>query len=296
MGYINLRPIRNLRLQLVGMISISAMFLAIGIVRAQTPDVPANSKPVSEASVTDWNGYQKLSFKVDGRAATLVKPKTPAPGLPWIWRTEFFGAFPSVDLALLEKGWHVAYLSMPGLFGAPIALQAMDGFPPYLAEHYHLTTKPVLEGFSRGGLYAFNWAAKNPQKVAALYVDAPVCDFKSWPGGKGTGEACPDDWKACLKAYGFNEEQALAYKLNPVDNLAPIAAAKVPIIAVAGDTDKAVPVVENIQVVETRYRALGGDIKVIIKPGVGHHPHSLNDPSPVVDFLTQHIGTTGVAH
>ena len=29
----------------------------------------------------------------------------------------------------------------------------------------------------------------------------------------------------------------------------------------------------------------GGKIKVIRKPGVGHHPHSLKDPTEILDFL-----------
>ena len=36
---------------------------------------------------------------------------------------------------------------------------------------------------------------------------------------------------------------------------------------------------------EQRYKALGGKIEVILKPGVDHHPHSLKDPQPIVDFL-----------
>ena len=30
---------------------------------------------------------------------------------------------------------------------------------------------------------------------------------------------------------------------------------------------------------------MGGKIEVIVKPGVDHHPHSLKDPKPIVDFL-----------
>ena len=44
------------------------------------------------------------------------------------------------------------------------------------------------------------------------------------------------------------------------------------------------PVSENINLVETRYQALGGKIRVIRKPGGKHHPHSLPDPAPIVDF------------
>jgi len=40
-------------------------------------------------------------------------------------------------------------------------------------------------GVSRGGLYCYNWASQNPEKVACIYGDAPVCDVKSWPMGEG---------------------------------------------------------------------------------------------------------------
>jgi lysophospholipase L1-like esterase/pimeloyl-ACP methyl ester carboxylesterase len=255
-----------------------------------TAIVGKSAGKVPDRVAAQWNGYERLDYEINGRRAILISPKNAAPGRPWIWRTEFFGAFPAVDIALLAKGWHVAYYNVSGLYGAPIALDAMDGFHAQFVADHQLAPKPVLEGFSRGGLYAFNWAARNPGKVAALYVDAPVCDFKSWPGAEGKGEGgSPSEWKACLKAYRFTEEQALAYKLNPLDKLAPLASAKIPIIAVAGDADNVVPMDENISIVERRYRELGGEIRVIIKPCVGHHPHSLTDPTPVVDFLIRHF-------
>jgi hypothetical protein len=42
---------------------------------------------------------------------------------------------------------------------------------------------------------------------------------------------------------------------------------------------------ENTSIVEQRYKAAGGTIRVIHKPGIGHHPHGLEDPTPVVDFI-----------
>ncbi|MCH2365774.1 MAG: hypothetical protein MK554_00950 [Planctomycetes bacterium] len=50
-----------------------------------------------------------------------------------------------------------------------------------------------------------------------------------------------------------------------------------------------VPVSENSAVIEKRYKALGGNIRVIIKAGVGHHPHSLKNPKPIVDFVLAHM-------
>ena len=81
---------------------------------------------------------------------------------------------------------------------------------------------------------------------------------------------------------------AIAFPGNPNDRLEPLAKAKVALIHVVGDTDDAVPFSENTGLIEARYKALGGEIQVIHKPGVGHHPHGLDDPKPVVDFILTH--------
>ena len=239
-------------------------------------------------TTNSWHGFQRLNFFVDDRDCLLVCPSNPAPGKPWIWRTEFFGHEPQADLALLSNGWHVAYLNVQNLYGAPVALDRMDRFYEKLTGDFQLAPRTVLEGFSRGGLFAFNWAARHPDRVASIYVDAPVCDFRSWPAGWGKGDGSSNDWVRCKAVYGLNDEQARAYQLNPVDNLAPLARAKIPILSVCGDADTVVPVAENTLVVQGRYQKLGGEIKVITKPGVGHHPHSLRDPQPIVEFILQH--------
>ena len=35
-----------------------------------------------EGKQTDWNGYQRFDFAVDGRPSFVVVPKQPAPGNP----------------------------------------------------------------------------------------------------------------------------------------------------------------------------------------------------------------------
>jgi len=260
------------------------LFFAFGLGSSLAAAQETKAAPV----VSDWKGWKRLDFDSGGRKALLVVPKQAAPGNPWIWRTEFFGHEPQADLVLLEKGYHVAYLNVQNLYGAPVAIEAMDRFHAQLVSDHGLSGKVVLEGFSRGGLFAFNWAVKNPGKVASLYVDAPVCDFKSWPGGKGKGKGSPGDWKRCLEAYGFTEEQALSYPGNPIDNLKPLADAKIPIFAVCGGADDVVPLDENMEIVRKRYETLGGKVQIIVKPGGGHHPHSLPDPTPIVDFILAH--------
>jgi pimeloyl-ACP methyl ester carboxylesterase len=239
---------------------------------------------------SQWLGFDRYDFTVDGRNCFVVAPKVAAPGKPWIWRTEFFGHEPQADLALLKKGFHAVYIDVQDMYGSPRALKHMDAFYDQLTRQHGLSKKTVLEGFSRGGLFAFNWAAAHPERVACIYVDAPVCDFKSWPGGKGHGSGSPVDWQKCLKVYGLTEAQAMAYRYNPVDNLEPLAKARIPLLHVAGDADDVVPLAENTAMVEKRYKALDGPITVIVKHGIGHHPHSLQDPTPIVEFVLQNTG------
>jgi len=235
--------------------------------------------------ISAWNGGERLDFEVAGCPALLVRPKTPAAGLPWIWRTEFFGHEPQGDIALLGAGWHVAYFKVSDLYGAPASIDLMAKFHDFATRTYGLNQRAVLEGFSRGGLYAVNFAATHPDKTAALYLDAPVLDIRSWPGGKGQGAGSKTCWDQALKIYGLTEETAPTFKGNPLDRLEPIAEARIPILSVCGDADKVVPYAENTALLKKRYQALGGKIEVILKPGVDHHPHSLKDPQPIVDFL-----------
>jgi len=224
---------------------------------------------------------------VEGATAWVIEPKQAAPGRPWTWCLEFPDAFTERTgvPALLEKGFHHLHLEVGNTFGSPRALTQFDAFYQVLT-HRGLAKQGSLIGISRGGLYAYNWAVRAPERVVCIYGDAPVCDFKSWPGGKGKGKGSPSDWTKLIRDYGFPDEaEALAYGGNPVDQLKPLAAARVSLIHVVGDTDDVVPVAENTALVEQRYHELGGTILVLHKPGVGHHPHGLDDPTPVVEFI-----------
>ena len=237
---------------------------------------------------TQFQGFDRYDFSHEGVRCIVVAPDKTAAGKPWIWRARFFGHQPQTDQALLEHGFHVVYADVGGLFGAPKAVEIWDRFYKFLTEQHGFAKKVALEGMSRGGLIVYNWAAKNPDQVSCIYADAPVCDFKSWPGGKGKGKGSPGDWQKCLRVYGLSEAQGMTYQQNPIDNLEPLAKAQIPLMHVVGEADVVVPVEENTAIIEKRYRALGGEITVISKPGVGHHPHSLKDPTPIVDFVLKH--------
>ena len=256
---------------------------------AQIRDLVRTLPPEFEGERSDYHGFVRYDFVVDGCRAIVVTPRQMAPHRPWIWRAEFFDHRPELDLALLARGFHLVFIEVGNTFGAPSALKHWDAFYTLLTRRYQLSKKPVLEGLSRGGLYIYNWAAVHPAQVSVLYGDNPVCDFKSWPGGKGRGPGSPDDWKKLQQDYGFRSEaEALAYRKNPIDNLAPLARAQVPIIHVCGDADELVPYAENTVVLKERYEKLGGHIEVIVKPGFKHHPHGLDDPAPLVAFILRH--------
>ena len=257
------------------------MFLALTI--CVLPVFADNCR--SFGTPSDFHGYTLHDFEFNGRASKVVCPEKSASGNPWIWRARFWGHEPQTDVALLENGFHIVYTEVGGLFGSPEAVAQWDAFYQFLSKQHGFGDKPALEGMSRGGLIIYNWAIANPEKVACIYADAPVLDISSWPGGKGEGKGSRGDWRAALKAYGISEREYSEFNGNPIDNLKVLAKAKIPLLHVIGAADDVVPPGENSDILQKRYKKLGGEITVISKPGVGHHPHSLKDPKAIVDFI-----------
>ncbi len=262
----------------VALASLSSMALA-------QPGLTTAAQPFPGVK-SEWRGFDRYDFEVDGCKTLIVLPEQAASGNPWIWRAEFFDHRPETDIALVERGFHLVYMDVGNTFGCPDAMGHWLALYTVLTEEHGLSKKPALEGLSRGGLYVYNWAAEHPDKVSCIYGDNPVCDFKSWPGGKGTGPGSPDDWKSLIACYHFGSEaEALAYDENPLDNLKPLAEAKIPVLHVCGDADEVVPYEENTVILKARYEELGGPFSLIVKTGFKHHPHGLDDPKPIVDFI-----------
>lgn len=243
-----------------------------------------------DKKLSSFYGFECADFTFNNRSCKVVKPRKAATGLPWVWRARFWGHEPQADIALLERGFHVVYCDVTELFGNPEAIDIWDKFYSYM-QKLGLSKKVVLEGMSRGGVYVYNWAARYPNRVACVYADAPVLDLKSWPGGKGKGKGSAADWEIFKKDYQLNTEDAVAkFKGNPIDKVKEIVKGQFPMLHVVGEADDVVPVAENTAIFEEKVNAAGGDITVIHKPGVGHHPHSLANPSPIVDFVLKATG------
>jgi len=270
--------------------SIGASFVAKRLYELiKTPVTGASRIKIKNGKRESFYGFSTETFDFEGKEARVVKPKLVAKGSPWIWRARFWGHEPQLDIAMLERGYHIVYCDVSELFGNEESLQIWNNFYKFL-QQFGLNKKAVMEGMSRGGIYIYNWALRYPDRVSAIYADAPVLNFKSWPGGKETGKGSPENWEIFKQDYKLTEQQALDFKDAPVDRASEIGALKIPTIHVIGDVDDVVPPDENTLPFAKAYIAAGGKLEIIHKPTVGHHPHSLADPTPLVDFLLRADG------
>ncbi len=222
--------------------------------------LPANLFSEAEFSgkKSNWKGFTKTEFQADGNDAFVVEPKVAAKGKPWVWRARFPTYHSEIDEMLLQDGYHIAHLNAGPRLGSPKALSMWKSFYNLLTGKHGLNRKVVLEGVSRGGLYVYRWAKAYPETVACIYNDTPVCDFKSWPGGKGVGKGSQREWERVIKEYGFKDEaEALAYGDNPIDNLQPIVDARIPIMHIVTEDDVIVPPKENTYILKERLEKLG---------------------------------------
>lgn len=246
----------------------------------------------SEARKFNFHGYDGYDFSIDGLSCKMVLPRFEASGKPWVLRARFWGHQPQTDISLLEHGFHILYCDVADLYGAPEAVNRWNRFYDLLQE-YGFNKKAVLEGMSRGGLIVYNWATANPDKVACIYADAPVMSLSSWPMGLGNSYGSETDTQNMMKAYQFcDTADVMRYSKEHIAEIAAaMAATDIPILHVVGDADKVVPLAENTALFEAEMQKRGRTLKIVHKPGVGHHPHSLPDPEAIVNFILS--STTG---
>lgn len=269
----------------------TAATIAAALLVTSAPDLSADGAPPFPGDKATWHGHDQYKFDLDGVMAYVVVPKQPLAGNPWIWRARFPNYHAEMDIELVKQGFHVGYVDVAGLFGSPQAIERGEKFYDFVTEK-GLSKKPALEGVSRGGLFVYNWAAKYPKRVACIYCDTPVLDFKRWPGGLGAGKGDAGSWAQCKRAYGLTQEAALAYQQNPIDHADVIAKSQIPILHIVSDNDTVVPPAENTDLLEKRLEAAGHDMQIIrVAEGTpqssGHH-FTHPEPQRVVDFIKQH--------
>ena len=189
-------------------------------------------------------------FKTGG--FSIVVPKKVAPGKPWVLTGDALERDATVEQALLAQGYHILIVSPLGSGFTP---KQWDDAYKLLVDN-GFSKKPVLKGIGPKAGEAYAWAVANPDKVFSIYARNPL--MKS------------------LMAKEAKQQQ-------PIDNLAALAKAGVPVLHDCGALD---PWLESqTRVVEKRYKELGGKITVIVREGEGHFPLSPKDPKSAVDFI-----------
>lgn len=242
---------------------------------------------INEFTLSEYHGFERKDFVFAGHNAVVIAPKAPRADGAWVWRAEFLGAFDTVDVELVRRGWYLVYYSISNMFGSPASVALMKAFYDFVVPAFGLNKKCDIFGFSRGGLYAFNFTCAHPGCVSTLYLDAPVLDMRDWP--------CDDryeggfDYLECPKQYGMTREEFLSRRdLHPVDRLYELMDTGVPVALVAGDSDRVVEFRRNGRRLCDALYSAGYDYMEIVKPGCDHHPHSVEDPTPVADFIASH--------
>lgn len=239
-----------------------------------------------EYTKSEWNGFERLDFQLDGRRAILVCPKTPRADKKWLFKTEYFGAFPSFELEMLKRGYYVAHIENITRWCLPEDTDAKALMCECLINELGVYPKCMTVGMSCGGMQSVYFAAKYPQYVAAMYLDAPVLNLLSCPCGLGVAEV--NFYDEYVKATGKTVSDLLNYREHPIDMVDTVIAEGIPTILVCGDSDKTVPYIENGKLLSEKYKASNVPFIEILKQDCDHHPHGLDDLSPLIEFAEKY--------
>jgi pimeloyl-ACP methyl ester carboxylesterase len=227
------------------------------------------------------------TFSLQGHPAFLILPQgrdTSQP-TPWVWYAPTLAQYPDhLEKWMFERflahGIGIAGIDVGESMGNPAGRAGFNAFYHELVGKRGLSAKPCLLARSRGGLMLYNWATENPESIAAIAGIYPVGDLASWPG-----------LDKASAAYQLNPAK-LAEQLanhNPIDRLAPLAQARIPILHLHGDNDRVVPLERNSGLIQQRYEALGGPMKLLIIENGGHDTkdHWFKNKE-LTDFVIRH--------
>lgn len=278
-------------------VGLSASFCCVtaGVTAGVDPPPSATTRPVALRADTIAGSYangELATFKVRDRIAYLIRPTgTVDPHKRWVWIAPYWLGIDRGNGEIehrmyverfLAAGFHIAGVNVGTSCGSPAAAEVCHDFYTMLREQHGLNPKARLIGQSNGGLIAYAWAFRHPDCVDRIAGIYPATDFRTWP-------RLPQVITYPDPDLGYNltleELTPRIAEFNPIDNLAPLAKAGVKILHIHGDKDELVPMAENSTVLAARYRALGGEAKVVVIEGLAHGGQVFYESEPLVEFL-----------
>lgn len=127
--------------------------------------------------------------------------------------------------SLLDKGLHIGWIDVEGLYGNTEALGHWDAFYAWATKDQGLAEKPALSGGGEGAFPAFAWAVGNPGRVSCLFALEPVLQPPVAPDGDAALR------EKILKAHGLpGDADAAAFAGSPLSQAARLGQAETPII------------------------------------------------------------------
>lgn len=250
--------------------------LIIGLICGYAPaQEKSENKTASASASAKFQAPGKLSlpgdsFMVLDRPAFVFMPeeaKRTSPQ-PWIFYAPTLPAYPDeaerwMHQSFLDAGIAVAGVDVGEAYGSPASHSAFNALYAELTINRGFAKKACLFGRSRGGLWVSSWAIAHPEKVAGIIGIYPVYDFRTYP-----------KLDAAAPAYGLSSQELeqRSKEFNPIERIAAIAKAKIPVTIIHGDQDIVVPLEQNSAELKRVYKAEGCEelVNLIIAPGQGH--------------------------
>jgi len=235
-----------------------------------------------------WNDFASKAFTFAERDAVIVYPNS-TPNGKMLLKLEYLDAFPTFDIAMLNRGYYLIFLSHRTRWASEEETKITADFVRHCAAMLGADSRCILEGMSCGGLQAARFAQLYPNLTDVLYLDNPVLNILSMAG---LG-ACKDDqveyfWREIVATYGVNKSTILNFRQSPIDHMQALIDHNIPVIMLYGNADTLVIYEENGKVLEDFYKENGGRLKVICRSMCKHHPHGLADPTPIIAFVEQY--------
>jgi len=134
---------------------------------------------------SEYRGYEALVFEIDTRKVILVRPNKEMGHRRLVMKTEYFDAFPDLQIEMLERGYHLTCVENRSRWGTDEDCRTKAEVVRFLHEHFSLYPRVITVGMSCGGFHAVNFASLYPELQSFLYLDAPLLSFLSYPYGMG---------------------------------------------------------------------------------------------------------------
>lgn len=235
-----------------------------------------------------WNGFRRLDFEFEGYAALIVLPDNPHPKGRLAFKMEYFDAFPATEIAMVRAGYHLAHIKNRSRFATDDDSDRKARLIDFLADEFGTARKIVTVGMSAGGFQSIMFAARYPEKVSFLYLDAPLLTFFSVGTKLMESMVMGKRWPEIREAYGFKSfAEAYCYPDQPANRLPQVVANRIPVGLVYGALDEAAPPAFNAEIVRGLYEQAGAPIRTWCRAMYGHHPHGLEDPTELLAYIEE---------